>query len=110
MAPGAESGGAPPPQEHAITSDEILVLDELPQRAVVVGAGYIALEFAGILQGMGVETHVMFRADRPLRGCAHGSPKPYRMLCSEKVRRFYRSQGSVAAREQTARALWASDE
>ena len=58
----------PPSQEHAITSDEILVMDSLPERAVVVGAGYIALEFAGILHGMGVETHVMFRANKPLRG------------------------------------------
>ncbi len=45
-------------------------MDELPERAVVVGAGYIALEFAGILNGYGVDTHVMFRGDKPLRGCA----------------------------------------
>ena len=43
-------------------------MDELPGRAVVIGAGYIALEFAGILHGMGVDTHVMYRADSPLRG------------------------------------------
>ena len=71
-------------QEHAITSDEILVLDELPERAVIVGAGYIALEFAGILNGMGVDTHVMFRGDKPLRG--YGSIlqsrySPYMQTC-----------------------------
>jgi len=63
-------------QEHAITSDEILVMDELPERAVIVGAGYIALEFAGILNGYGVDTHVMFRGDKPLRGCAVLPPSP----------------------------------
>ena len=50
-------------------------MDELPERAVVVGAGYIALEFAGILHGMGVETHVMYRADKPLRGYARSFPQ-----------------------------------
>ena len=45
------------------------MLDELPERAIIVGAGYIALEFAGILNGMGVDTHIMFRGDKPLRGC-----------------------------------------
>ena len=63
-------------QEHAITSDEILVLDELPERAVIVGAGYIALEFAGILNGYGVDTHIMFRGNKPLRGCVCRVPIP----------------------------------
>jgi glutathione reductase (NADPH) len=60
------------PQEHAITSDEALALDDLPEHnhtVVTVGAGYISLEFAHIFHGFGCETHVMYRKAKPLRGC-----------------------------------------
>ena len=50
-----------PGSEHAISSNEMFFLDELPKTAVVVGGGYIAVEFAGILNGMGVETHLVYR-------------------------------------------------
>jgi glutathione reductase (NADPH) len=54
--------------EHAITSNEAFVLERLPRRAIVVGAGYIALEFASIFQGLGVETTLTYRGKRLLRG------------------------------------------
>lgn len=54
--------------EHAITSNEAFYLDELPRRIAIVGAGYIAVEFAGIFHGLGVETHLIHRGDRLLRG------------------------------------------
>lgn len=60
-----------PGAEHAITSDEALALDNLPPEGrpvLIVGSGYIAVEFAGIFNGLGAETHLMFRADSPLRG------------------------------------------
>ena len=59
-------------QEHAITSDDALALEDLPdlKTVVTVGAGYISLEFASIFHGMGLETHVMCRKKRLLRGCA----------------------------------------
>lgn len=50
-----------PGSEHAISSNEMFFLDELPKTAVVVGGGYIAVEFAGILNGLGVETHLIYR-------------------------------------------------
>ena len=50
-----------PGSEHAISSNEMFFLDELPKTAVVVGGGYIAVEFAGILNGLGVETHLVYR-------------------------------------------------
>ncbi|MEW5299041.1 MAG: hypothetical protein WDW36_002091 [Sanguina aurantia] len=54
--------------EHAITSDEALSLDKLPAGPIVViGAGYIALEFAGIFTGLGATVHLMFRGDKVLR-------------------------------------------
>ena len=50
-------------KEHGITSDDIFYLDEFPERLVVVGAGYIALEFAGIFNRLGADVHVIYRRD-----------------------------------------------
>jgi glutathione reductase (NADPH) len=57
-----------PGQELAITSDEALSLEELPKRAVILGGGYIAVEFASIWTGMGVTVDLCFRKELPLRG------------------------------------------
>jgi glutathione reductase (NADPH) len=57
--PGAELG---------ITSNEVFHLPDLPQRMVVVGGGYIALEFACVFQRLGVEVHVVHRGENVLRG------------------------------------------
>lgn len=57
-----------PGQELAITSDEALSLDELPKHAVVLGGGYIAVEFASIWRGMGCTVDLFFRQELPLRG------------------------------------------
>jgi glutathione reductase (NADPH) len=54
--------------EHAITSNEVFDLKTLPASAVVVGGGYIALEFAGIFAGLGVETTLVYRGEQVLRG------------------------------------------
>ena len=47
--------------EHAIVSDQILELPELPKKLAIIGGGYIALEFAGIYNNYGTETHVLYR-------------------------------------------------
>jgi glutathione reductase (NADPH) len=52
----------------AITSNEAFHLERLPRRALVVGGGYIALEFASIFNGLGVETLLAYRGQRLLRG------------------------------------------
>jgi glutathione reductase (NADPH) len=57
-----------PGREHAITSNEAFHLERLPKRAVVVGGGYIALEFASIFHGLGVKTTLSYRGKRLLRG------------------------------------------
>jgi glutathione reductase (NADPH) len=55
--------------EHAITSDDALErLAEKPGRLAVVGAGYIGLELASILHGLGIETSLILRRELPLRG------------------------------------------
>ncbi|RAL38503.1 unnamed protein product [Cuscuta campestris] len=57
-----------PGQELAITSDEALSLEDLPRRAVILGGGYIAVEFASIWRGMGATVDLCFRKELPLRG------------------------------------------
>ena len=42
-------------------------LDSLPETALVVGGGYIAVEFAGILNGLGVDTHLIYRGPNLLK-------------------------------------------
>lgn len=54
--------------EHCITSNEVFHLPELPRRVVIQGAGYIALEFAGIFNALGCEVTVVNRSDKILRG------------------------------------------
>jgi len=54
--------------EHIISSNEVFYLDEFPKRVIVVGGGYIAVEFAGIFQGFGSETHLLYRGEMFLRG------------------------------------------
>lgn len=54
--------------EYAISSNEALELNALPKRMVIVGGGYIAVEFSGIFAGLGVEVTEIIRADNILRG------------------------------------------
>lgn len=54
--------------EHTITSNEIFYLEEQPKRMVVVGGGFIALEFASIMDGLGSDVTLMYRGDMFLRG------------------------------------------
>lgn len=58
--------------EHALTSNEMFHLERLPERAAVVGGGYIAVEFAGILNGLGVDTTLIYRGPLFLRGFDSG--------------------------------------
>ncbi|RBI87005.1 glutathione-disulfide reductase [Rhodosalinus halophilus] len=54
--------------EHAITSNEVFHLETLPQSMLIVGGGYIACEFAGIFNGLGVEVTQYYRGAQVLRG------------------------------------------
>ena len=57
-----------PGSEHMITSNELFYMETFPKSAVVVGSGYIAVEFAGILNGLGCDTHIASRSGKLLRG------------------------------------------
>jgi glutathione reductase (NADPH) len=57
-----------PGKEHITSSNEVFYLDEFPKRSIIVGGGYIAVEFAGIFNGLGSETHQLYRGELFLRG------------------------------------------
>lgn len=57
-----------PGKEHAISSNEVFFLEQLPRRVLVVGGGYIAVEFASIFRGLGAQTTLLYRRDLFLRG------------------------------------------
>jgi glutathione reductase (NADPH) len=66
------TGGQPmvpeiPGKEHILDSDGFFELKKQPKRVVVVGAGYIAVEIAGVLNALGSETHLVLRKEHPLR-------------------------------------------
>jgi glutathione reductase (NADPH) len=54
--------------EHAISSNEAFHIEALPKDIIVVGGGYIAVEFAGIFNGLGVDTTLVYRGAQILRG------------------------------------------
>src|SRR5215213_9288114 len=68
------TGGAPwngpeiPGFEHVISSNEAFHLQELPRRILIQGGGYIAVEFAGIFNGLGSEVTLVYRGENILRG------------------------------------------
>lgn len=57
-----------PGRDCILSSNEMFYLPQLPRQAVIWGGGYIAVEFAGILAGLGVETTLLYRGDLFLRG------------------------------------------
>ena len=67
------TGGYPerpdiPGAELGIISDDAFFLKTMPQHIVMVGSGYIAVEFAGIFRALGAEVHLVYRQPLPLRG------------------------------------------
>ena len=70
------TGGHPerppiPGADLGIISDDAFYLKEMPKKIVVCGSGFIAVEFAGIFQALGAETHLVYRQPLPLRGFDH---------------------------------------
>ncbi|WP_426956299.1 glutathione-disulfide reductase [Muricoccus radiodurans] len=60
-----------PGAEHALISDDMFTLKEMPRRVLMVGGGYIGLEFASMLHGLGAEVTLAYRQSLPLRGFDH---------------------------------------
>lgn len=57
-----------PGKEYVVTSNEMFALEKFPKRILIVGGGYIAVEFAGIMHGLGVAATLCYRGDKLLRG------------------------------------------
>ena len=72
-----------PGVEHTLTSDDVFQLNEQPQSLIVVGAGYIALEFAGIFSSLGVSVTLLCRKDKVLNGF------------DQNVRSFFQEQAQI---------------
>ncbi|CAB3901814.1 MULTISPECIES: glutathione-disulfide reductase [Achromobacter] len=96
-----------PGKEHAITSNEAFFLKDLPRRVLVVGGGYIAVEFASIFNGMGAQTIQSYRGPLFLRGFDLGVREHLRdelvkkgidlRMNTEVARIDKRADGSLAA-------------
>ncbi len=104
-----------PGHEHVISSNEVFDLDTFAQRMIVVGGGYIAVEFAGIFAGLGARTHQLYRGDLFLRGfdgevrqCVANEmrKKGVDLRFSTDIERIEKqSDGSLLARLNTGEAL-----
>lgn len=70
--------------ENSISSNEALDLPHRPDEVVIYGSGYIAVEFAGIFNGYGATTHLVYRADEPLRGFDHDLRKAFAEAAAER--------------------------
>src|SRR5687767_7243458 len=107
------TGGRPNPHaaleghEHCITSNEAFHLEKLPEKIIIAGGGYIAVEFAGIFAGLGVDTTVVYRGrellsrfDMDIRRLLHAEMKNrgIRIVCHEIFSRIEkRPDGRLAA-------------
>lgn len=106
------TGGQPalpdvPGIHYAITSNEALDLMQLPKRMVIVGAGYIAVEFAGIFNALGVQVTQILRGDTVLRGfdadvraalAEEMAKKGIDLRCETVVKSIERVDGSYSLR------------
>ena len=96
-----------PGVEHAISSNEAFYLDRLPERVLVVGGGYIAVEFATIFHGLGVKVTELYRGELFLRGF----DSDVRRALAEEMRKRaidLRFQADVARIERNNGALTAT--
>jgi glutathione reductase (NADPH) len=103
------TGGKPerptiPGAEHCLVSDDIFHLKEMPKRILVVGGGYIAIEFAGIFRGLGAEVSLVHRGPQFLKGfddelrgflAKEVQKKGLRLLFSEALSRVEKENGQL---------------
>jgi glutathione reductase (NADPH) len=99
-------GPAVPGLEHVISSNEAFHLERLPPRILIQGGGYIAVEFAGIFNGLGSEVTLVYRGENILRGFdddlrahlnAEMTKRGVRIVCGRTVRAVQRAQDTFTA-------------
>jgi glutathione reductase (NADPH) len=106
------TGGIPwngpeiPGIEHVITSNEAFHLEELPKRILIQGGGYIAVEFAGIFNGLGSEVTLVYRGENILRGFdddvrahlrAEMEKRGIKIICGKVVKSVGRTKDAFTA-------------
>lgn len=105
-----------PGHDLAISSNEAFHLERLPRRIVIVGGGYIAVEFAGIFNGLGVETVLVVRGEQILRGfdedlrshlAAEMKKKGIEILTKSDVKQIDRSGDGVRVTLEDGRTIGA---
>jgi glutathione reductase (NADPH) len=113
------TGGRPhtpeiPGVELGIVSDDAFDLPKLPKRIVILGGGYIALEFAGIFAGLGVDTTLVYRQPLPLRGfdedvrkhvAVEIAKKGIKIRAGANLAKIERKDASLLARTNTGDAI-----
>lgn len=86
-----------PGAEHGIDSDGFFELTALPKRTAIVGAGYIAVELAGVLNALGAETHLFVRHEAPLRS--------FDPMLSETLVQVMEAEGPILHRHSVPKAI-----
>lgn len=106
--------GSVPGIEHAITSNEAFHMDTVPETAIVVGGGYIAVEFAGILNGLGAKTTLLYRGEEILRGFDDDlrthlhqemEKKGITVMTGDNIAELDKTTGGISARTVNGKAL-----
>jgi glutathione reductase (NADPH) len=104
--------------EHAIVSDDVFHLGQLPRRIVIAGGGYVALEFAGIFNAFGVETTIVHRGANLLRGfdadirkSVHAAlqQRGVDVICGDTIARIEESDRRLVATTRGGRRLEAGE-
>ncbi|TCT11736.1 NADPH-glutathione reductase [Tepidamorphus gemmatus] len=114
------TGGQPnldrqlPGIEHVITSNEAFHLERLPESIVIAGGGYIAVEFAGIFNGLGARTTLIYRGEEILRGFdddlrtglhAAMTARGIEVICGDVFSRIEKTDTGLVGHTRQGRAL-----
>jgi glutathione reductase (NADPH) len=91
-----------PGADHGIDSDGFFALTALPKRTAIVGAGYVAVELAGVLHALGSETHLFVRHEAPLRS--------FDPMLSETLVQVMEAEGPTLHRHSIPKAVIKNDD
>jgi len=100
--------------EHVISSNEAFYLDTFPNKVIVAGGGYIAVEFAGIFNGLGAETTLLYRGEEILRGFdddirshlhAEMEKKGIRVICGDILSKIEKTDQALVGHTQQGRTI-----
>lgn len=100
--------------EHVISSNEAFHLETFPKRVIVAGGGYIAVEFAGIFNGLGADTTLLYRGEEILRGFdddvrshlhAEMEKKGIKVICEDTFTSIEKTENGLVGQTKQGRAI-----